>query len=232
MPVIAFANSKGGVGKSTSALVVSQVLSRQAGVTLLDADPNQPLATWAARDPERVPDKLTIIPKVTEETIIDEIDQGAGRDPFVIIDLEGTANMSVSYAIGRADLVVIPTRGSQMDADQAARVIQLIDRQRKAFKREIRYAVLFTCTNVLRGKDFKFIHKQLQDAKIPVLATEMVERAAFRTIMQIGGTIYDLTKADVSNPDYAVMNAEEVTRSIIEFLTQENGDDRAHPSAA
>lgn len=218
MPVIAFANSKGGVGKSTTALVVAQVLAQQANVTLLDADPNQPLATWAQRDGEHVPAALRVVPQVTEDTIIDHIDQNAARDPFVIVDLEGTANMAVSYAIGRADLVVIPMRGSQLDADQAARVIQLIDRQQKAFKRSIPYAVLFTCTNVLRGRDFKHISAQLQSAGIPILPAEMVERAAFRSIMQLGGTIYDLTKSDVTNPEAAVENAEAVAASIIAHI--------------
>lgn len=215
MPVIAFANSKGGVGKSTTALVVAQVLAQEAPVTLLDADPNQPLAAWQGRDPEHVPANLRVIRDVNEDNIIDQIDTNAARDPFVLVDLEGTANMAVSYAIGRADLVVIPMRGSQLDADQAARVIQLIDRQKKAFKRAIPYAVLFTCTNVLRGRDFKFIQQQLQDAGIPVLPAEMVERAAFRSIMQLGGTIYDLRKADVTNPEAAVENAEAVAAAII-----------------
>ena len=46
MPVIVLCSTKGGVGKSTTALVLAQVYA-QAGseVTLIDADPNQPLAT-------------------------------------------------------------------------------------------------------------------------------------------------------------------------------------------
>jgi chromosome partitioning protein len=198
--------------------VLAQVLAQTYGVTLLDADPNQPLATWARRDPERVPEQLTVVPDVNENTILDLIDTNAAKDPFVVVDLEGTANIAVSYAIGRSDLVVIPTRGSQLDADQSARVIQMIDRQQKAFKRKIPFAVLFTCTNVLRGKDFKHIQSQLEAANVPILPTEMVERAAFRTIMQIGGTIYDLTKADVSNPEYAVRNAEEMAQAIVAFI--------------
>lgn len=223
MPVIAFANSKGGVGKSTTALVVAQVLAQSANVTLLDADPNQPLAAWAERDREHVPAQLRVIANVTEENIVDQIDDNAARDPFVIVDLEGTANTAVAYAIGRADLVVIPMRGSQLDADQAARVINLIDRQRKAFKRDIPYAVLFTCTNVLRGRDFKHIHAQLAGAGIPVLPAEMVERAAFRSIMQLGGTIYDLTASDVTKPEAAIENAEAVTGAIIEHIRTKQG---------
>jgi hypothetical protein len=39
--------------------------------------------------------------------------------------LEGTASMTVAYAISRADLVLIPTQGSQLDAAEAAKAVKL-----------------------------------------------------------------------------------------------------------
>ena len=44
-PVVAFANPKGGAGKSTSALILAQALTRSgASVTVIDADPNRPIS--------------------------------------------------------------------------------------------------------------------------------------------------------------------------------------------
>ena len=54
-----------------------------------------------------------------------EIEAAARKTPFVVVDLEGTASMMVAYAISRADLVIIPTQGSQLDAAQAAKAIKL-----------------------------------------------------------------------------------------------------------
>ncbi len=89
MPVIVFANSKGGVGKSTSAVVLAQVLAqRGATVSLIDADPNQPLSQWWQRDPARVPANLALVPNVNENTITDAIDDVASRSAFVIVDLK------------------------------------------------------------------------------------------------------------------------------------------------
>jgi len=222
MPVIAFTNSKGGVGKSTTALALAQVFSRNgAPVTLIDADPNQPLARWAEKDPNNVPTNLQILPDITEETIIDAIDAAAARDPFVLVDLEGSANVAVSYAIGRADLVLIPMRGSQLDADQAARVIKLIEREAKAYRRHIPFAVVFTCTSpALRSRDFKHIEQQLAQSNIPVLPVEMIERAAFRAMIQLGGTLYDLTQAEVNNPEAAIDNAEALAKAIVIFIKE------------
>ncbi len=73
MPVIVFASSKGGAGKTTAAIVLASELSRHnTSVTLIDVDPNQHSAKWALK--EGCPSNITLIEKSTEETIIDDID--------------------------------------------------------------------------------------------------------------------------------------------------------------
>ena len=222
MPVISLCSTKGGVGKSTTALVLAQVLSTSVNVTLIDADPNQPLATWAARFSDRVPRAITVVAKVTEETIVDEIDAASARHPFVIVDLEGTANVTASYAIGRSDLVLIPMRGKQLDADQAGRVVSLIEREAKAFRRTIPYRVLFTMTSpALLSREEKHIKAALEAKGIPILRTSITERAAFSAIFQVGGTIFDLTREDVSNPFGAMENAKAFASEVITTLKGE-----------
>lgn len=223
MTIIVFANSKGGVGKSTSAVLLAQVLAhRGATVSLIDADPNQPLSAWWQRDSEVLPNNLRLIPQATENTITEVIDDEASKSAFVLVDLEGSANLAVTCAIGRADLVLIPMQGSQLDADQTKRVIDLICREERAFRRDIPYSVVFTRTSAaIRSKDLGHIQRDLRDAGIPTLPVELTERAAFRTIMQLGGTIYDLTPAEVSNSGAAIENAEAYAREVIR-LTQYN----------
>lgn len=49
MPNVVFANTKGGSGKTTAALLfVGQILEAGARVAILEGDPNQPLHSWAA----------------------------------------------------------------------------------------------------------------------------------------------------------------------------------------
>lgn len=219
MPVITFANSKGGVGKSTSALVLAHVLAHHnSSVTLIDADPNQPLNKWAQRDPSRVPKNLHIAANVNEDTILTAIDDAAQKHAFVIIDLEGTKNVTVSYAIGRSDLVLIPIQGSQLDADQGAAVIQLIEREKRAFNREIEYAVMFSRSSVIQARDVTHVRKQLAENLITVLPVELMDRSAYRTVFQIGGSIYDLTQKETSNPKKATDNAEAFTKCVTDLL--------------
>ena len=157
MPVISLASPKGGAGKSTSAVLLACELA-EAGrkVTVIDADPNRPVFKWAQRPGK--PETLTVLEDVTEETIIDTIENASIGSNFVIVDLEGTASIMVALAISRADLVIIPSQGSHLDAEQAARAVQLVRMNEKRFRVAIPMAVLFTRTSAaIRTRDLKRI---------------------------------------------------------------------------
>ena len=226
MPTIVFASPKGGAGKSTSAVILACELARRgAAVTIIDADPNRPVSVWARR-PGR-PEGLEVIADVSEESVIDEIEGAAARVPFVIVDLEGTASMTVAYAISRADLVIIPSQGSQLDAAEAAKAVRLIRQQEKAFTRRIPHAVLFTRTSAaIRPRTLQHIRGEFEAHGVPSLQTQMHEREAFRAIFSFGGTIDSLNAAQVSGLDGATKNARTFAAEVVAMLRQ------AQPAAA
>lgn len=221
MPTVLFASSKGGVSKSTSAVVLgTQLAIRGATVTMIDADPNHPLGTWAKRPGK--PDTLTVVSDVNERTIIDEIEAAAEKSAFVIVDVEGTASMTVAYAISRADLVIIPVQGSQLDAAEAAKAIKLIRQQEKAFGRRIPYAVLFTRTSAaIQPRTLRHIRTELEGAGVPIFATQMHEREAFRAIFSFGGTVESLRPDQVGGLDGAVKNARQFASEVVAMLKQQ-----------
>ena len=218
MPTIVFASPKGGAGKSTSAVVLAcQLAQSGADVVIIDADPNRPVSKWARL--EGRPANLAVVADVTEATVIDEIESWAARIPFVVVDLEGTASMTVAYAISRADLVVIPVQGSHLDAAEAAKAIRLIRQQEKAFGRRIPHAVLFTRTSTaIRPRLLGHIRKELQAADVPIMTSQMHEREAFRAIFSFGGTIDALLPSQVSNLAAAAANARAVAAEIVDLL--------------
>lgn len=226
MPTIVMCSSKGGVGKSTIASVLGQVYAAAGStVTLIDADPNQPLATWAAQFPDDMPDGLSVVGGVDEETILEAIDEAATRTAFVIVDLEGSANMSAAYALSRADLVLIPMRGKQLDANQAGRVVGAIERQAAAIRATIPYRVVFSMTTSLSSKEDRHVRSSLEAQGIPVLAATLPERAAYSAPFQIGGSIYTLTRSDVSAPEKAIPDAEHLAQTVARELTREATQD-------
>jgi chromosome partitioning protein len=220
MPTIVFASPKGGAGKSTSAVVLASELAQKGvPVVIIDADPNRPVSAWAKRAGK--PESLTVLADVTEETIIDEIEAAASRAPFVLVDLEGTASITVAYAISRADLVIIPSQGSQLDASEAAKAIKLIRQQEKAFGRRIPYAVLFTRTSAaIKPRTLQHIRGEFLNNGILVFQTQMHEREAFRAIFSFGGTVEGLNAEQVSNLDAAMKNARAFAAEVVTMLRQ------------
>jgi chromosome partitioning protein len=224
MPTIAMVTPKGGAGKSTSAVILGSELARRgAAVTMIDADPNRPVSDWA-KLPGR-PENLTVLADVTEENIIEEIEAAARKTPFVIVDLEGTASMTVAYAVSRADLVIIPTQGSQLDAKQATRAIKLIQQQERAFGKKIPYAVLFSRTSeAIRPRTLQHIKSEFTKHGVQALRVHMHEREAFRAIFSFGGTLESLNRKAVSNLGAAITNANALAAEVVSLL-------RAAPSA-
>jgi chromosome partitioning protein len=219
MPTIVFASPKGGVGKSTSAVILATELAgKGASVTIIDADPNKPVSRWAKRPGK--PASLTVIADVTEETIMDQIVEAGRQSAFVIVDLEGTASMMVGYAISRADLVVIPTQGSQLDAAEAVKAIRLVRNMEKARDgKPIQAAVLFTRTSAaIRPRTLQAIQAEFTEAGVKVLGTQMNERDAFRAIFTFGGSLSDLDASQVSNIEAAVVNARAFAGEVVSLL--------------
>ena len=218
MPVVVFASSKGGCGKTTCAVILgSELAQRGASVTIIDADPNRNVADWAKLP--GAPAGLNVVGEVTEETIVDAIEDASQRSTFVIADLEGSASLLVSYAVAMADLVLVPCQGSQMDARQAGRMVKLIGTQSRISGREIPFALVLTRTSpTIVGRTQRHIEGRFGEMALPVLATRLHDREAFRSLFSYGGTLAGLSDKAVSNLPAAQENARQFVAEIVERL--------------
>lgn len=218
MPVISFANSKGGSGKTTSALLLATALAENTPTTIIDADPRQPITQWAKLD--GVAKNLTVVSNQSEKTILDEIEQAAARDPFVLIDLEGTASRLMSYAISQSDLVIIPLKEQQQDAAAAIDVIQEIHRDMKATRRHIPFAALFTQSKAaVKSRTARHIGNQFREnPQIDCFTTEIHERDAFAALFSMGGTVRGMNSQNVNGLPKALENIEQFKAEVISRL--------------
>lgn len=218
MPVISFANPKGGAGKTTTALLLaSELASKGAQVAIIDADPEKWISQWSALPGK--PGNIEIVSEVTEDTIVDLIEDASSRAQFVVVDLEGTASLMVANAIGMSDLVIIPTQGSSMDAKGGAKTIRLIRNQERMARRAIPHAVVLTRTSAaVTSRALRNVQDQLLQAGIEVFATAIVERAAFRDLFDYGGALADLDPSQVSNVEKARINAQEFAGEVLARL--------------
>ncbi|WP_371158451.1 ParA family protein [Jannaschia sp. 2305UL9-9] len=220
MPVITFANPKGGAGKTTAALLLaSSLATRGARIAIIDADPERWITQWSKLGAG--PGTIELFSDVTEDSIVDLIDETSRRVQFVIVDLEGTASLMVANALGMSDLVVIPTQGGSMDAKGAAKTIRLLRNQERMARRPIPHAVLMTRTSAaVTSRALRNVVEQLEAADIPVFGTPIVERAAYRDIFDYGGLLADLPADRVSNLGRAVENANTFAGEVLTRLKQ------------
>ena len=218
MPVISFANPKGGAGKTTTALLAAtQLAENGATVTIIDADPERWISQWATLPGK--PDQIRILSDVSEDSIADVIEAESAQSQFVIVDLEGTASLMVAHAIGFSDFVVIPLQGSSMDAKGGAKILRLIASQSRLARRDIPHAVVLTRTSAaVRSRSLKNIAAELDEARVPLFETAIVERAAYRDLFDFGGTLSALDNQQTANVQKAIENAREFTGELVRKL--------------
>jgi chromosome partitioning protein len=219
MPTIVILSPKGGAGKTTTSLVLATQLAKKTDVIVIDADPNHPIANWASGGNK--PEKITIVSDADENTIADRIEDAASTAPIVIVDLEGTASKIVVMAVAMADFVIIPTQGSELDATEAGKALNVIKQHEKAMRRvnadyKLPYKVLLTRTNAaIRARTLTHIQNSLTNAGIPLFEAEMNEREAFKAIFSFRKPLEMLDRSSVSNVDKAIANAEALALEVI-----------------
>lgn len=121
--IITIANAKGGTGKTTTAVYLSEVAARDGGnVTLLDADPQRSASDWAetARD-SGTPLGFDVRP--SDATELERLDADDGT--LYVIDTQPGGNAAALTAIETADLVVVPCEAEPMSVRRMWRTLDL-----------------------------------------------------------------------------------------------------------
>lgn len=207
MPVITFANTKGGAGKTTAALILATELARHgARVTILDADPQHWISHW--HDISGKIANVDVISYVTMASIQGHINENKSKTDYFIIDLAGARNTLMATAIGLSDHVMIPIQGCAMDAKGGAQVLELLGYLKEKAGVDIPHSVVLTRVNSLvTTRALQVVKQLLAQRAVHVLETPIIERSAFRDIFDCGGTLQTMDPHRVSNLEKACENA-------------------------
>lgn len=220
MAVISLMTTKGGGGKTTSALILATVLAEQgASVALVDADPNQPLVRFSNRAKLHYP--LTVRGNVTQDDIIEVIEELSESHQFVIVDIEGSANLTAGYALTSSDLVLIPLQPSELDVTEATKTLNFILRQEKQLRRDIHTKVFWARKPAgFITRTSREIYDQFEEAGIGLMANALIDREAYRIMFGFGQSLDQMLTEHVSSLDKAKSNAAEWVVEVIELLKQ------------
>ena len=114
--IVSLVHTKGGVGKTTSAVFLALAASRAGRqVRLLDADPQGSASSWSERagtGGAGLP--FPVLPASVEA--VRSVSAGAGE--LVVVDTPPGTAAVIDAAIDAADLVVIPTGAAPADVDR------------------------------------------------------------------------------------------------------------------
>jgi chromosome partitioning protein len=234
MPIITFANTKGGAGKTTAVLLLSSELARQGHrVTILDADPQRWISRW--HETGTALENINVVSYVTQATIQSVLDANRAKTDYFIIDLPGASTPLLATAVGMSDHVLIPIQGCAMDAKGGAQVLELLQYLETKANILIPHSVVLTRVNsMVTTRALSVVKQLLAERKVRVLDTPIIERAAYRDLFDYGCSLYEMEAERFSNLDKAKENAQAFASEVLGYVPNRNvrPKDVALPRAA
>lgn len=221
MTILSFATSKGGAGKTTSAVILGTTLARKGHlVTLIDADPAERLMDWHNKTLKSsvILKNLTVLASQGESTIADEIEWANKQSDFVLIDLEGAATMTNSVVMAESDLVLLIMGDEQQDAQAVIETVDQIGLLARMARREIAFRVLFARTEAGRKNRLAQSLNEQVRRNIGSFTTELTRRMAYSALHTDGGDLYNLDPKETYGVFRAIENAELLEEELQCFL--------------
>jgi chromosome partitioning protein len=175
--IVVAATSKGGAGKSTMVACLA-IHWQDAGkrIALIDADPNETLSRWHGK---RGPlSRSTLSTEHNEHAIIPAIRELAGTHDVVLVDCAGFGNQCMVFAIGAANLVLIPVMTDEANVFEAVRTRRLVESASVLINRPIiAHSVL---SRVKRTAVAAHARAQLVSLETPPLEAQLNDRGLFQ----------------------------------------------------
>jgi len=182
MAVICCASDKGGVSKTTLALLVGAEAALDGYRTcILDSDINQQAAAFGGK--AKVPG-LTVIGDIEEGNILGALRRAEQESEIVIVDLPGGASALALKAFHRSHFVLIPAQPSMPDVKAAMKTVAQVDDAQELARAPIARSLVWT--RIMPGYESVLVRQvrgaMEESADVPIFRTVLMERAAFRDI--------------------------------------------------
>lgn len=193
----AILNTKGGVGKSTTAVHLAVYLAKLGSCLLIDGDsPQGSSASWmgwrraidANQNANQVTGPSPTLTRLVGREVYDEGKLLAQQYDNTVIDAGGQDNPSIRNALLMCDVAIVPVGASSFDASAMSDMVQLISMV-SDINRDLQVRVLLSRLDS-RTKDGDEMRKFLTEQMgLTVLNAEIGERVGFRRTTGRGVTV-------------------------------------------
>lgn len=193
MTIFACVNTKGGVGKTTTAVHLAVMLSKLGKTLLIDGDPQASAASWAAWRRDNIEfDSSPITTCLTGKAIFSEGKQLSEGFEHVVIDAGGRDSVGLRSSLLLAQKAIIPIGASNLDAAAMTDLMILIELARD-YNQKLDVKALLNRVDP-RTKDVADMMTFLNEQKMPVFKLKICERVSFRRSIGEGSTVHELNK--------------------------------------
>ena len=190
MKTILVANSKGGSGKTMTAITLAGAIRASgARVTLADADPQRSARTWATR---RSPYAARI--QCVKWVSGDAPEFVPAKTEWLVIDsAAGLSGAQASAMIGLTNYLVTPVMASVFDELAARKFLRNLSTIKRLKKGKVEVLPIASRAD-LRRKDTAALAEFMEANGFPLVAT-ISERAAYVELAREGLSVFDRTQA-------------------------------------
>jgi chromosome partitioning protein len=191
--IIAVVNQKGGAGKTTVSMQLAGTLGRRGRkVLVIDADPQGTATRWAASAADEAPFPATISGlSAAGDKVHREAKKYVDDFEFIVIDCPPAADSPVPQsALLIADVGLVPVVPSPLDLWASVGIGKVIDGLRDLNEALKPLIVVNQCQP--QTAIAKEALEVLPQFGMPVLATRLHQRTAYRQAAVFGGTVHDL----------------------------------------
>lgn len=186
--IIAVANGKGGVGKSTLAVHLSAWLDKQGySVVLADCDMQQSSSQWIQ---EAAPMVRTLCLK-DPDTVFDTLPMLAREADYIIADGPGSIAETSRSLLLAADEAIVPCKASMLEVralDVATKVLRHAHQVRPGIPKA-------TIVLSMVGKNYRLTQDMREAAaslKLPIASTHMTLRQIYADAPGQGKVVWDM----------------------------------------